>query len=230
MKKSIFILVFIFIVGHLGWSQNACTPWFPFSSGTSFEYTYFNKKDKVTSRVMYTIKDVKQSAGSFSCMVAYTIFDKKGKETSSSEFVAQCSDGAYKADFSNFINPEMYEAYQGAEITVTGDQLIMPEKLSVGASLPDASVHMEVKMGLVIKMDSKLTNRKVEEEVKIKTPVKEFDAVKVSADEYFKVPLYTRNAKANYYYAQGYGQVKYESFDKKGNLSAYMLLTKFNKP
>ncbi len=230
MKKSALLLILALICAPL-FSQQNCTPWFPFEEGTAFEYTYYNKKDKVTSIVQYKIENLEHSGNEYKSTVSYSIYNKKGEEVSSAEFEARCIDGVYTADFSNFVNPQMMEAYGDAEVTITGDELMIPRTLKVGQTLPDVSTHMEAKVQFInLKLDAKLSNRKVEAIETVVTPVKEFEAYKISVDEYTKVPLYTRDAKANYYYAEGYGQVKYESFDKKGNAAAYMLLTKFEKP
>ena len=229
MKALLLLLCVYFVYPTLATTQNSCTPWFPFNKGTSFEYTYFNKKDKVSSRSQYLVKDVQKSGNAYSCTVACTMFDRKDRELSQMEFEAHCVDQIYTVDLANFIDPQFYNLYGDAKMTITGDDLTIPAALKSGSTLPDASAHIEVDMGLKIKIDVKQTNRKVEQSVNVKTPVKEFSTAKVSCDEYMKVPLFTRNGKANYYYAEGYGQVKYESFDKNGKLVGYMLLTKFSK-
>ena len=114
------------------------------------------------------------------------------------------------------------------EITVTGEDLEIPKVLKVGQTLPDARTHMEAEMGIInMKMDMEMTNRKVLDKVSVTTPVKTFDTYKVSSDEYVKMPILSRQGQSIYYYAEGYGQVKVENFDKKGKLDSYMLLTKF---
>lgn len=205
-----------------------CTPWFPFSEGTQFEYSFFDKKDKLSGRIAYTVEEVTQSGGTYEGKIAAIFYDKKDKEISNYAFDVSCDDGVYHADLSNFVNPAMKEAFGTMEVTVSGDDLMIPKVLTVGSSLPDARTHMEAEMGIItMKMDMEVTNRKVLEKVEVTTPVKTFQTYKVTADEYVKMPIMSRTGQSIYYYAEGYGQVKVENYDKKGKLDSYMLLTKF---
>jgi hypothetical protein len=229
MKYAIYIFLFIFLPA-IGFAQS-CTPWFPFDEGTSFEYSFFDKKDKLSGRMLYKVMTVMKKGNSYSGTISSTFYDRKDQEANTFEFEVSCQDGVYKADLSNFINPSMKEAFGTMEVSVTGDQLEIPNKLSVGQSLPDARTHMEAEMGIIkMKMDLEITNRKVVEKVQVTTPVKTFDTYKVTSDEYMKMPIMSRTGQSVYYYAEGYGQVKVENFDKKGKLDSYMLLTKFDKP
>jgi len=179
---------------------------------------------------MYEIKDVVIDGSSYKCSVSSTSYDKKDEEIFNVDFEVMCTDGVYRADLSNFINPYMKESFGNAEIKISGNELEIPKNLAVGTSLPDANTHMEAEIGiLTMKMDMEVTNRKVESKEKVSTPVKEFEAYKVTADEHVKMSIMNRNTKSVYYYAEGYGQVKAEFFDKKGKLDNYMLLTKFTR-
>lgn len=222
--------IFFLLVFSLQVDAQDCTPWFPFDEGTIFEYSFFDKKDKLSTRLVYDVKEIRKVGGNYVGKIVATFFDKKDKEFNQAEFEVSCEDGVYKADLSNFMNPNLKEAFGSMEITVTGDQLVIPKVLKVGTNLPDAKTHMEAAMGIInIKMDMEMTNRKVVEKVAVTTPIKTFDAYKITADEYVKMPLMNRNFHTVYYFADGYGQVKGETFDKNGNLDSYMLLTKFEK-
>ncbi|MCB0686629.1 MAG: hypothetical protein KDC53_08890 [Saprospiraceae bacterium] len=229
MKKLILPL-FFFLLSIISMVAQECTPWFPFSEGTKFEYSFFDQKGKPSGRIAYNVKEITQSSGKYDGTIAGVFYDKKDKEVNSFEFSVTCDDGVYRADISNFINPSIKEAFGSMEVTVTGDELVIPKVLKVGESLPDASTHMEAEMGIIkMKMDMEVTNRKVLEKVSVTTPVKTFDTYKVTSDEYIKMPILSRTGQSIYYYAEGYGQVKVENYDKKGKLDSYMLLTKFEK-
>jgi hypothetical protein len=223
--------VFFLLIVSVKVDAQDCTPWFPFDEGVVFEYSFFDKKDKPTGRLVYEVKEIKKTGDNYLGMIASTFYDKKDKEFNHFEFEVSCTDGVYKADLSNFLNPSLKEAFGTMEITVTGDPLEFPRVLKVGTSLPDAKTHMEAAMGIInIKMDMEMTNRKVVEKVAVTTPLKTFDAYKITADEYVKMPVMSRNYQSVYYFAEGYGQVKVESYDKNGKLDSYMLLSRFEKP
>ena len=229
MKISLLFTFFSFIISSL-FAQD-CTPWFPFKEGTQFEYSFFDKKDKLTGRMEYRVKKVSQDAADHRAMVTSMFFDKKGKEAGTFEFEVVCDDGAYRANVSNFMNPALKDMFGNVEVTVTGEDLILPPVLKVGDKLPDASSHMEAEIGIItMKMDMEISNREVIGEENIVTPAGSFEAYKITAEEHIKMPVMNRTSKGIYYYTPGYGQIKYEYFDKKGKLDSYTLLTKFDKP
>ncbi|NND32405.1 MAG: hypothetical protein HKN76_07415 [Saprospiraceae bacterium] len=208
-----------------------CTPWFPFNEDTRFEYSFFDKKDRLTGRMEYHIANVTQTGADYRADVTSKFFDKKDKEAGTFEFEVSCSDGVYRANVSNFMNPAVKEMFGNVEVSVTGEDLVIPPNLKVGEKLPDANSHMEAEMGIItMKMDMEITNREVLGKETVVTPAGSFEAFKVTAQEHIKMPVMNRTSTGIYFYAPGYGQVKYEYFDKKGNLDSYMLLTKFDRP
>jgi hypothetical protein len=226
-----YLFCFLSLASSLLVSAQECTPWFPFSEGTNFEYSFFDKKDKLTGRMEYLVKDVVQNGDNYKASVVSTFYDKKDAESGTFAFDVSCSKGVYQANVSNFINPALKETFGDMEVTVTGTELVIPKSLNVGDKLPDANSHMEAQMGIItMKMDMEVTNREVIGKEKITTPAGSFETYKVTTNEHMKMSVMNRNSSGVYYYAPGYGQVKYEYFDKKGNLDSYMLLTKFTKP
>ena len=105
MQKLFTYFLFLLIPGFV--QSQDCTPWFPFSEGTQFEYSFFDKKDKPTGRMEYQVKEVTQSGDSYQGVIASIFYDKKGKEVNQFEFEVSCEDGVYKADLSNFMNPSL---------------------------------------------------------------------------------------------------------------------------
>ncbi len=222
-------LLFFLITFCTGIIAQDCSPWFPFKKGSSFEYTFFDKKDKVTSRMAYEVVDMKSSAAGYEYQVSATLFDKKEEEVSSFEFSVSCSDGSYRANVSNFMNPQMNEIFGEAKIKVTGDELVIPKKLTVGQTLPDANSMSEAEIGIItMKVEVDITGREVVEKTTVDTPIKQFEAYKITSTENVKMPMMKRTYQSVGYFAEGVGQVKSESMDKKGRVASYMLLTKFD--
>jgi hypothetical protein len=229
MKK--YFSLALFLISFMAVNAQDCTPWFPFTQGTAFEYSFFDKKDKPVSRIEYLVKDVTSGGSGISATVQSTLYDKKDNEAGIFEFTVSCIEGSYRANVSNFMNPALKDMFGSVELTVTGDDLVIPKDIKVGDKLPDANSHMETEMGIItMKMDMEVTNREVIGKEKVTTPAGAFDAFKVTSDEHIKMAIMNRSSSSVYYYAPGFGQVRYEYFDKKGNLDSYMLLTKFEKP
>ncbi|NND09278.1 MAG: hypothetical protein HKN87_23140 [Saprospiraceae bacterium] len=208
--------------------SSQCTHWFPFNEGSTFEYTFFSKKDKQTGRVSYVVSEVTKQGGNFTAEVDATFFDKKDKNYNEFSFQVECVGGTYRANVSNFINPTLTESFGSMEVNYSGDDLVMPKELQVGMELPDANSTMQAEMGIMnIKMEMRITGRKVIDKVQITTPIKTFETYKITAQEHIKMTMLNRTSSSTYFYAEGYGQVKSETYDKNGKLSGYMLLTKF---
>lgn len=227
MKNLLLIFLTVFTFDVLA---QECTPWFPFKEGSKFEYTFFDKKDRPTSRMLYEVTDMKAVGAGYEYMLKTIMYDKKDKELNGFEFSVTCADGTYQANISNFANPQLKEVLGSMEVKVTGDDLTIPKSLSVGQELPDANSTSEAKMGIVnMKLEMRITDRKVISKEKVTTPLKTFDSYKITSINHIKMPMLNRSSQSVSYYAEGYGHVKSETMDKKGKLDSYMLLTKFEK-
>ncbi len=224
--KNLLLLFFVSCTAAL--LAQDCTPWFPFKEGSIFEYSFFDKKDKKTGSMLYKVGDVKTSGSNVAYDLMATFFDKKGKEVVAFEFEAACNDGNYQVNMSNFMNPQYREIFNEMQVKTSGEDLVIPSKLAVGQTLPDAHSITEAEMGVInMKVEIEITDRKVVDKVKVETPLQTFDAFKINSSEKVKMPMFSRQSNSIYYYSPGYGQVKTESYDKKGKLDGYMLLTKF---
>lgn len=225
-----FLIVTLLLVDGSVSAQD-CTPWFPLSQGSSFEYSFFNKKDKLTGSIAYNVVSVEESGASYHAEIESKFYDKKNQLQQTFTYSVACVDGEYSVNMANFINPAAKEMFGEAEITISGDDFKLPKKLSVGMNLPDASTHMEAEVGglITMKMDMEMVDRKVVDRVNVETPIKTFDAFKITATERMEVAIMKRNSSSTYFYAEDYGQVRAEYYDKNGKLDSYMLLTKFER-
>ncbi len=213
----------------LNLSSQTCTPWFPFEKGSEFEYTFYSKKDKQTSKTYYRVNDVSKSGSDYTADISATMEFNKG-EAREINFTVSCKDGVYTANLSDFMNPMFQESYGQSEMTITGNALEIPRRLRTGQSLPDANSNIEAQVGPIkMKILMEVTERHVGDKVSVATPVKTFDCFELSSRERIKVPLFDRTYEVKTYLAEGYGQVKSEHYDKKGKLDSYMLLTHFKK-
>ena len=201
------------------------TPWFPFQESCAFTYTMFNKKDKETGSVLYKVSDILYEGDTIIAVVVAEIRDKKKKYEYTYDFTVACINGNYIAEFTNYINPTMNEAFGSAPVITSGDKFVMPNVLSVGMSLPDVTRHVNVS-GMNARMD--FTNREVSSEEQIDIPIGSVLTYKILGQESIHILTINRVSQMSYYYAEGYGLVKSELLDKRGDLEAYMLMTSFS--
>lgn len=192
---------------------------------TSFQMTMYNKKDKPTGVIDYKVTE----ASGDTATLYYEMHDEKGKMISSSEYDITCRDDGISIDFSSMMSPAVMGQYQDMEVDMTGTELIYPNNLSEGQSLPDADVLMNVKMTPInLKMTSKMFNRKVESKESVTTPAGTFDCYVISYDNEMKMGV-KMTGSAKLWLSEGVGMVKQETYNKKGDFQGSTVLTKFSK-
>lgn len=223
--KSLSIVLFTFW-NFLLVAQD-CTPWFPFQEKCSFTVTIFNRKDKPTGSVKYTVMKISEMGDSVFAAVNAQLFDKKEIPYYQYNFDVSCYDGIYRAEFSNYINPAMDQAFGNfptPQANSWGDNVIIPYELKPGLELPDAKRFTSTP---IMNIELTFTDRKVVSLEEVETPVKTFTAYKITGKERIKAPLINRKVDFTYYYAEGYGLIKSEMY-KKGKLETYIMLTEFS--
>ena len=228
MKNS--LIFFFLFLGAALYAQSDCSMFYPFKEGVKLEYTYFDKKDRLESRAQSTIKMVKTLPNGVEAAITNTLYDKKDKEQFSGEYLVRCEDGVIKMDASSMLNPAMRQSFSNMEVTIEGEDLTIPRKLEVGKQLPDASTNIKAGTGgiNIVNMTVNITERKVIGQETISTPAGTFNCYKLTQTTDVKMML-GKSFTSVEYYAEGVGVVRSETYDHKGDLEGYMVLTKFEK-
>lgn len=227
MKKLIFITA-IFLIGI---SSKAQETFFPTKEGTVLTYKTFDKKDKVTNTIKYTIKHVSISGSNMDITYLCESIDPKDKLVFKDEITIHQKGDKLYFDMGNFINKAAFQQNGEipAEIQVKGNNMEVTLNPQPGDVLPDANVEMSVKMGFInMKMSADVTNRKVEaiEDVTVKAGT--FKGYKFSCEVNSSAMGIKVKAKNIDWYAKGIGTVKTESYDKNGNLQSHTELVELN--
>lgn len=223
MKKLILFTVMIFF----GIALNAQEIFFPTKEGTVLVYKSFDKKDKETNTVKYTITHLKINGSDMDITYLVESLDPKEKLVFKEEITIQQKGDKLYFDMSNFINKAAFQQNGEipAEIQVTGNNLEVPSNPKPGDVLPDANVEMAMKLGFVnMKMSANVTNRKVEAIEDITVKAGTFKGYKFTSEVNSVVMGIKVNSKNIDWYAKGVGIVKTESYDKNGKLQSYMEL------
>jgi hypothetical protein len=223
MKKLLFLNVIILSVMVL----KAQETFFPTKEGTVLIYKTFDKKDKHTNTVKYTIKHVNINGSNMDITYLCESIDPKDKPVFKEEITIHQKGDKLYLDMSNFINKAAFQqdGEIPANIEVTGNNMEIPLNPTPGDILPDANVAMALKMGFVnIKMSANVTNRKVEAIEDITVAAGTFKGYKFSSDVNTVAMGIKVNAKITEWYAKGVGIVKTESYDKNGKFQSRMEL------
>jgi uncharacterized Zn ribbon protein len=229
--KKIFLniaVVLIYIVTNTAIAQN-CSTYYPLKEGASFEFTSYDKKDKPVAVVTHKMTSVTTKGTATEATVETEIFDDKNTSVATAAYTVTCENGHVAIDFKSLITPEMLTQYQDMEIDISGNDMIIPNDLSVGKAIPDSDVLMIIKMTPIqMKMSMKMLNGKVEKREKITTPAGTFDCYVIVFETEFKMGI-KRKGKTRQWLAKDIGIVKTEDYNKKGKVISKSVLTKFSK-
>jgi len=220
MKKLVLLTVILFGIVSL----KAQEIFFPTKEGTVLVYKSFDKKDKETNKVQYTIRNVKINGSDMDITYLIESIDPKDKLLFKEEITIHKKGDKLYFDMSNFVNKAAFQQNGEipAEIQVTGNNMEVPSNPNPGDVLPDANVEMAMKLGFInMKMSAQVTNRKCEaiEDVTVKAGT--FKGYKFSSEVNSSAMGMKMNSKNNDWYAKGVGIVKTESYDKTGKLQSY---------
>ncbi|MDP2887503.1 MAG: hypothetical protein Q8P34_00885 [Bacteroidota bacterium] len=220
MKKLILFTLMIFF----GMALKAQEIFFPTKEGTVLVYKSFDKKDKETNTVKYTITHLTLSGDDMDITYLIESLDPKEKLVFKDEITIHKKGDKLYFDMSNFINKAAFQQNGEipAEIQVTGNNMEVPSNPKPGDVLPDANVEMAMKLGFVnMKMSAQVTNRKVEAIEDITVKAGTFKGYKFTSEVNSTVMGMKVNSKNTDWYAKGVGTVRTESYDKNGKLQSY---------
>jgi predicted small secreted protein len=223
MKKLLLITVIILCAFVL----NAQEILFPTKEGTVLVYKMFDKKDKETNMVRYTIMHVNTNGSDLDITYQVESIDPKEKLIYKDEITIHKKGDKIYFDMSNFVNKAAFQqnGQIPADIQITGNNMEVPSNPQPGDLLPDANVEMSMKIGFInMKLSALVTNRKVEaiEDITVKGGT--FNSYKFSSE--VNATAMGIKLKSNNFdwYARGIGIVKTESYDKNGKLQSYIEL------
>jgi len=228
LKGFLFIALFLFPSQFI-FSQD-CKIYFPDEVGTIREMSSYDKKDKFTGKTIQEILGMDKTASGVSLDVKTIIYDADGNEFSNSEITLSCENGVFKMDMSDYLS-DMMESYQSMEVEMSGDNLTYPSNLSVGDELDDASINIDIINNGVkfMSMQVVISGRKVLAKEKVTTEAGTFDCYKIAYDMETITKIIKVKASGIDWMAEDVGVVKSESYNKKGKLNSYSLLTKLTK-
>ncbi len=235
MKKLIIPILFALLVTASAVAQ-CNNAFYSLKEGQEIEMTTYNKKDKPEARIVYVIDQVVESGDTYEATFNSSIYDKKDELVSGGEFVVVCEDGNIKVDMQGLTSTlDQLSAYDEMEVESEVSFLEIPSSLEVGQSLPDGHTAIKVKMGesnmAMTNMQIDVVNRKVEAKESINTPAGTFECFKITYDTDINMKMMgfsnTSTFSSAEWVARGVGVVRSESYDKKGRLNSYSLLTAY---
>ncbi len=204
-------------------AQNDCSKFYPLKEGVKFQMTSYGKNDKIAAVINYVVKESTGNAATLS----YEMFDQKGKSIITSEYGMSCKEDGISIDFKSLAAPGIFEQYKDMEVDITGTNLLLPNDLNTGQTLPNADMLMIVKVvPITLKLNAKVFNRKVEGKESITTPAGTFNCFVITYDHESKMGI-KFSGTAKQWLAEGVGMVQQLDYNKKGKLVSRSVLTNF---
>jgi len=203
--------------------------------GSTFFLTSYDKKDKVTGRQENVVTDVDKSGEGLTATISTKLFDKKDKLITEGEFSVICEGSSVKIDMDQMLSSmEQLKSLEGMDTEIETDYIMLPADLEVGQDLPDSKATIKMKMGSgnanMMSNEVIIKDRKVEAEEEITTPAGTFTCYKITYNTDINTKVMGMNRTDVFsgaeWFARNVGMVKSESYNKKGELQSYMLLTK----
>ena len=230
--KSVIRLAFLFLfIFSTLLNAQECPMYFPDEIGTVREMKSYDRRDRLTSISRQEIIDKTVSGNDVRVTVRTTSYDDDENEILTGELEIICKDGVFRFDLRDFLDPNTIAAYEDMGIEITADNLLYPANMSPGDQLPDGELQMVVKSGQATLLTLVLTisNRTIEGIEDITTDAGTFSTYKISYDLTTKAGFITTSSSAIEWIADGVGFVRTETYNRRGRLTGYSVLTELRK-
>ena len=157
------------------------------------------------------------------------VTDSKNNK-STHEYTMRCEGGNFYVDMRNFVDQKSMESFKDMEVKVDSKDMMYPAGLAAGQTLPDASITISAGSGGVSLMNLvvNITNRKVAGTESVTVPAGTFECYKITYDVETKL-MFKISTTVTEYVNMGAGNVKTETYDKKGKLMGSSVLTELRK-
>ncbi len=231
MKNTITLILCCFLSTTLLKAQDSCSKFYPMVEGTAYEYTNYNKKNKVEGVTNYKVASVTQNGGDTQATMAMTYQDKKGKELFNSDYHITCSNNTVRVDYKSLFPSQMMKQYEdmGMEMDITGTDIELPNNLTVGQDLADANIAVALSMsGMKMNFNVDMTDRTVEKRESVTTAAGTFDCYLITETNTSQTMGAEQQMNSKLWLAEGVGIIKQETYKKNGNLVSRMELSKFS--
>ena len=211
------------------WDNNE--PYYALKQGTRIEYTVYNGSGKVQGYNKQEVLKITRSGNSVEAVVSGMQTDSKGKVQNTATVSLRYKNGNFHV---NLLEMMPLQGLENAEIdaNMSGNDMIIPSKLSPGQILPDAEATFKMRISdgsdaadlppLVFH----IYNRRAVRAESVETPMGKFVCFKIIQTVEADYPLIgTQQATGITWIGKGIGVVKSETYDAKGKLTNRMLLT-----
>jgi hypothetical protein len=207
-----------------------CSTFYPFSEGTTMQITSYGANQKIAAIVDYTVTNVSTVSGVETATMNSTIKDKKGELIAETNYEMSCTGDRVSIDFKSMMSPQIMQQFKDMKTEITGTNLDLPNSLSVGQTLPDASMEIKISLsGINMDMATQIKNRKVIDKESVTTPAGTFVCFVITYNSDLNMSMgMSQSNSGKQWISEGVGMVKQEDYNEKGKVTSSSLLTSFS--
>ncbi len=219
MKNRVLIVLAVLFISTGLFAQN-CEAYIPTETGVKHTFKTSNKKGKVQSYHSQELLSKKNEDGGTKFEILHTNYDDKKEVVGQDTLEFICKDNMFFIDMGSYLNEEQMGAYDESQIEVTFDNIGYPANLKPGSTLKDGYVQADINVGMTLTFKTEIKNRKAVAYEDITTDAGTFKTIKVTEDLSSKIGFIKVNLSTISWVKMNVGNIRSETYDKKGNLSS----------
>ncbi len=229
---SVFIAMVLFLSANTAIAQDDCMAFFPNNPGAMLVNKTYDAKGSLLRTMTYKIDQAYDYGASNDLQISFTMTDQNNKTIDQGNLDTRCDDGVFYLKMVNkTMSPDLMDILS-TDTELVSDFLDYPNTFNDDFTYDNSPFDMEAgEFSIQSKGDKshpvkvRVFNRQYQGNEDIKTPVKTFNASKITF--YFEV---TKNKVTTLYkgiewYATNAGIVRSETRDSKNNLVNYTEIT-----
>ncbi len=228
MKTLFFIFMFT-VTSCVLMAQDDCMYFFPPNEGDILVTKNYDNKDTLLSTISYKVNKMDQTINGSNIDIVFKITNSKDSLIDSGSLDAKCEDGIFYMSMSNrILSPDAIKILE-KDTELVGDFLDYPDPFgdffSGDFKMNGGKFTVQDKKDKKIFAHVNIFGRKYEKNEKVTTPAGTFDAAKVTFNFTISENKKTTMYEGVEWYALNAGIIRSETYDKKGNLQNYSVLT-----
>jgi len=202
-------------------SQGKCSKFYPIKENASFTLGVFDASNVELGKMTYDVIEVIGDSAVYTVKMSLSGFPERV-----SQFEISCTDAGVSMSFSA-MSGGMSGGANNAKIT--GNNIYLPNELSVGQTLPDAEMSMSSSSSPTrINMSRKMYNRKIDRIETISAAGESFICFVLTYDTIMTMSGGMNiRTKTEQFLAENVGTVKTMEYDGDGNLTGTTKLTSY---
>lgn len=221
------ILLSLVLFSAISFAQS-CDAYIPWETGKKITTESYDDKDKLTGSSTSQVLSITELLGKTEAVVEVENFDKKGESQGKGQLKYYCTGDIFEIDMKSMLPQDQMAGFEGMSIEYKMENMGYPKTMIAGTTLKDgfveAVISNEGMKFMTMRVD--VTNIKVDAIESITVPAGTYTAYKISSDIATKTGFMTMTMKSVQWMVVGLGAVRTETYDKKGKLVEYTVLSK----